>query len=237
MKTILVVFGFVLLSVSALAQDAQEPTPPSYCKPCLFYGGDFDPNNQNADSLGNADTLHGQLTTYVPFFVPEEQVWTVKGLFSNNLSDLSFVDPEQMEWSISTGVSAGNPGTVIASGTIHATFMPTGRSFQAFTEYTLLGRLTPETAVTLTSGVYWMTAVPLCTRQTGYCEGAVYQLSDVEDVPAPNHKGIQPNDDSYYSFPNGQLYFVQAWGSSGACGGVGCDKFSAGLLGTATPDN
>ncbi len=247
MKTLFASFPLlalcVLFSLPTHAQDDNastgganaEPTPPSYCHPCLFYGGDFDSDNPNANSLPNAYTINTEETAYVPFYVPTGQVWTIKGLFSNNLSNTAYINPPQMRWSISTGIGAGNPGTVVASGTVSATFTPTGRSFQEFTEYTVLGRLTPETAVTLNSGVYWMTAVPVCTKQIGYCVGAFYGVADVEDVPAPNHKGIQPNDDSYYSFPNGQLYFVQAWGPSGVCGGVGCNKFSAGLLGDAVP--
>jgi uncharacterized protein YdeI (BOF family) len=45
MKQILVVLAFALLSASALAQDVQKPTPPPYCQPCLFYGGDADFSN------------------------------------------------------------------------------------------------------------------------------------------------------------------------------------------------
>jgi hypothetical protein len=68
MKTILVVFAFALLSLSALAQKAQEPTPPSYCKPCLFYGGDFDIDGPSPNALTNQDALTCcNATVYVPF--------------------------------------------------------------------------------------------------------------------------------------------------------------------------
>ncbi len=235
--------ALVVLSSLASAQSdlrpspnnsASQNTPPSYCHPCLFYGGDLDPSNPNSGALLDEDTSEQQATTYVPFYVPNGQVWTVTGLFSNVLSNSEYIIPEQIEWSISTGMSAGDSGTLLASGTAHASWTLTGRSLYGMPEYTALGKLTPETAVTLTTGVYWMTAVPVCTQfGNGHCIAATYLLSDVEDVPAPNHKGIQPNDDSFFNAPP-QYSYSPAWGPSGACG-AGCDRFSAGLLGHAAP--
>lgn len=217
---------------------AQAGTPPSYCRPCLFYGGDFDPTGASANGSINQDTvITGQAPTYVAFYVPAGQTWVIKGVFANILSNIEYIIPKKIQWSISTGVSTGSPGTLIASGTIDSTWNPTGRSWEDYTEYTALGRLTPETVVTLTTpGVYWMTAVPICTKEENpYCRIATYLLSDVEDIPAPNHKGVQPYDDAFVDDPSDGLYYVPTWGPGGACGGIGCDRFSAGLLGDATP--
>jgi hypothetical protein len=46
-------------SLPATSQDASPNNPPPYCNPCLFYGGDFDPHNANANALAN------ELTTSV----------------------------------------------------------------------------------------------------------------------------------------------------------------------------
>ena len=36
----------------------KQPWGPKYCRPCLWYSGDFDPNNPNANGLANeADQL------------------------------------------------------------------------------------------------------------------------------------------------------------------------------------
>jgi hypothetical protein len=79
--------GISLLPELALSQAAGAPTPPSYCQPCLFYGGDFDASNPAATALSNGFVYEDfSSATYVPFFVPEGEVWTVKGLFSNNMS-------------------------------------------------------------------------------------------------------------------------------------------------------
>jgi hypothetical protein len=147
------------------------------------------------------------------------------------------IAPPEIEWSISSAVSQGNAGTVIASGTVKATLAPTGRSWNGMNEYTVLGRLDADRFVTVTSGHYWMTAVPVCTFQGSQspCSGAIYYLSDVEDVPAPRARGFESVDESYWYVP-GLDNFLETGGPNGVCGGNNggvCDKFSAGLLGTA----
>jgi hypothetical protein len=238
-----ILFSIILLfvaGVSVLSElaSAQAATPPPYCRPCLFYGGDFDASNPAANALQNGLVYHdSSAAVYVPFFIPAGQIWTVTGFFSNNLSSSSFLDPAEIKWSISTGISAGNPGTVIAQGRIPATYTPTGRSFDGLTEYTALGRLPKAKAVTLTAGVYWMTAIPICTDSS--CGFTNFYLTDVEDVPAPNHRGVEPNDDSFYFWPPGKYFFAPTAYPNGVCsgqgGGTGCNRFSAGLLGHSNP--
>jgi hypothetical protein len=129
------------------------------------------------------------------------------------------------------------------SGTAPATLTPTGRSWGNLNEYTALGRLSASQIVALTPGHYWMTAVPQCTVQSirSGCSAASYYLSDVEDVPPPHAKGFESLDESYWDTPQFGYNFAETGGPSGVCsqpfGGGGCDKFSAGLLGTATLDN
>jgi hypothetical protein len=248
-KTLLVsigmfaMLGFALLAIPAFSQsDAKDGagagTPPSYCKPCLFYGGDFDINGPSPNALPNELTYYGAVSTvYVPFAVPPNQTWTVAGLFSNNMLAVAVLDPPQIQWSISTGISQDNPGTVIASGTAQATLTPTGRSWGGMNEYTALGRLNADELVTLTPGHYWMAVIPVCTVQSvrSLCSGASYYLSDVEDVPAPHAVGFESLDESYL-WGAGQ-YFSETGGPDGFCSeqgaGGGCDKFSAGLIGKA----
>lgn len=239
----LVLTAFVCLLPSALSTKNRvsagtTDSPPPYCKPCLFYGGDFDPNGPFPNALENQESvILGNAAVYVPFAVPPNQTWTVGGFFSNNLSSHAKLDPPQIQWSVSTGVSQGNAGTVIASGTSQATLTPTGRSWNGMNEYTVLGRLNAGEVFTLTSGHYWTTAIPVCVQNTAdSCQGVTFLMSDVEDVPPPHAKGFESTDESYWYFP-GLENFVETGGSNGLCsqpeGGGGCDKFSAGLLGRA----
>ena len=58
---------------------------------------------------------------------------TVTGLATNNLSGLN---PTTAYWEIRSGVSEGNGGTLVASGTGATTNQATGRSDFGFNEYT-----------------------------------------------------------------------------------------------------
>lgn len=82
-----------------------------------------------------------------------------------------------------------------------------------------------------------MTAIPICTDPS--CGFAHFYLSDVEDTPAPNHKGVEPNDDSSFLAPDDGWFFAPTAYPNGVCNGggngAGCDRFSAGLLGYAKP--
>ena len=136
-----------------------------YCTSgCSFYGGDFDPNNPNANGLANEnDAIVGGnpygAATYQNFILQGGNM--VFGLFTNNLSQLT---PTAGYWEIRSGVSEGNGGTLIASGTGAVTNSPTGRSGFGYTEYyNEVGGL----SVSLYSGQYWFAVVPVCTTCNG----------------------------------------------------------------------
>lgn len=132
----------------------------------LFYAGDFDPNNPNANGLANEnDAIVGGnpygAATYQNFIVPNGQNWTVTGLFSN---DLMSIVPSQAYWEIRTGVSEGNGGTLIAFGTATDIVTPTGRGGFGFTEFQ---NLVTGLNINLGPGMYWMTVVPEAPNQAG----------------------------------------------------------------------
>jgi hypothetical protein len=211
---------------------------------CLFYGGDFIDNLVGptvANGLANENTtlVSGSpygAATWVPFTVPSGQTWSVTGLFSNNFMTYGVLDqaPNQPTsaayWAIQEGVIAGNAGTTVASGTNAATSTATGRSSFGLQEFTIQ---VTGLSVTLTAGTYWMAVVPMCTN-TGdpYC-GEVGFLSDVEyiNTTAKNAVGSEPQDAAYFD----SSYFGETYdptnGPVGACAGLGCDSFSAGVLG------
>lgn len=227
------------------AQDASSsgpstssvPTPPPYCHPCLFYGGDFDSKNPNSNALQNELTtsvVSGD-AVFVPFVVPLGKTWTIFALFSNNLSYTDVIDPKQALWSISKDMSQGSEGTVVADGAAPATYKPTGRGGFGMREFTLLATIDPP--VTLTPGEYWMKAEPECTNAGDRaCAAAAYYLSDVEDMPRQEAIGREPIDQSYYDSGIFGYFFWPTWGSSGACQGVGCDRFSVGAIGIEAPE-
>jgi hypothetical protein len=213
------------------------PTPPAYCRlpgsGCLFYGGDFDSSNANANGLANeSDLAVNDARTYTPFTVPAGRVWTVTGAFGNHLSSVTVIDPPQANWEIRTGVSSGNGGVLLSSGTASAVYHATGRSGFGLTEYTVRVPISPS--VVLASGTYWVTVIPQCTNpNNSQCGSARYFLSDVTDVPPPNGKGHEPGNDSFFDSTYFGFSFAPTWGSSGVCAGLGCNRFSAGIIGTS----
>ena len=223
-------------SLPSLSQDAPT-TPPPYCQPCLFYGGDFDAHNTNANALANELTTSvvSGARVFVPFVVPAGQTWTITALFSNNLSNVGVIDPQQGLWSISKGMRQGNQGKVVAQGAAPATFTPTGRHGFNQKEYTLMIAIDPP--VKLESGLYWMTAVPECKNPVDRaCVAASYYLSDVEQVPRRHAWGIAPTDKSFYLSGEFGYFYYPTWGTNGACQGTGCDRFSAGAVGKESPE-
>ena len=225
----------------AAAQDtapkSKAPTPPSLCKPCLWYAGDINLNNSNANGLPDEkDLLVSQSAVYVPFTVPKGKIWRITGAFGVVLSLIGGIDPPQADWSFSKGVSTGKAGKLIKSGTSPATVTMLGcnKGISIF----CLGILVKGLQVTLNSGRYWLTVVPYCTNQNdSQCGQARYFLGDVEDNPPLNHYGPKDVlDASYVTSKDFGLFYAPTWGSSGECGGIGCDMFSAGLLGTSRAD-
>lgn len=226
-----------VISADLPKPEVTAATAPAYCSPCLFYGGDFDPSNPLADGLWNAVSytafsppVDGKVL--VPFTVPAKTFWFVEGLFTNNLATVNVIDPKEATWSVSKGVAPGIGGTIIKSGIASATYTPTGRSWlDYYTEYTVLVK-TPT--ILLLPGTYWMTVVPQCTNEAdSACTLADYYLSDVEDIPPLNAYGpAEPIDLSYFE----SVFFGYNYTAAGpTCGGIGCDRFSAGVLGIALP--
>ncbi len=207
---------------------------PCIANPCVFYAGDFDQNGPNPNGLFNAK-FDGVITAtvYVPFTVPKKfrgakgkTDWNVTGLFVNEQMVTSFAS--SATWSIVQGVVAGghpNQLTTICSGTGTPSVTPTGRiAFGFFIENTIL--VMGASCPILEAGTYWMTVLPTTN--------SVAFLSDVEDSTPANAEGpgTEPVDQSFFFSP--QFGFRAFTDTTLVCGGIGCDSFSVGLVGTTT---
>ena len=201
---------------------------PCILNQCLMYAGDFDPNGPNPNALFNADSVDFgiQSAVYVPFIVPKQfkgakgkTDWNVTGFFTNQL----FITPiaPSVSWAVVQGVTEGGSTdkvTTICSGTGVPTLTPTGRSSFGLTEETIL--LTGVSCPTnLEAGEYWLKFLPT-VQDFSY-------LTDVEDNTPANAEGpgTEPVDQSFVAgstFENTTI----------VCGGIGCDLFSFGVIGT-----
>jgi hypothetical protein len=218
MKTLamLTLFAVLLFGTGTIAS-AQCPSG------CLFYGGDFDPNNPNANGLANeTDLIVGGnpygAATYQNFI--NSQNWNITGLFTNNLSSIS---PSSGYWEIRSGMSEGNDGTLIASGTQSGgnfSQTPTGRSGFGYTEYT---DSATGLNVTLAPGMYWFAMVPECPT----CNGRSFNSNSLEGL---NAVGTQVSDDQFFT-----ATFFDSCCIPADDEGV-FPTFSSGVLGTEVPE-
>jgi hypothetical protein len=206
---------FALLSLFALFLTAYAA---AQCgSNCLFYGGDLNLNDPNQNGLSNEnDAIVGGnpygAATYQNFTLSANS--TATGLFTNNLSQLT---PTSGYWEIRSGITDGNGGTLVASGTGNVTNTPTGRSDFGYTEYR---NEVDGLNVALNGGTqYWLAVVPVCTS----CAGRSFN----SDTDGTNSVGSQQSNLQYFNsaffganFANANTQGVFAQFSSGVIGTV-----------------
>jgi hypothetical protein len=209
--------------------------PPSVCAPvCLVYTGDTNPNSPDVNGFANDNTLLvPDTTSWGAFTVPAGQTWTVDGAFINTIADgYNGLDPSTSSWSINSGLSEGNGGTVVGSGTsttAGTSFTPTGREPFGFTEYSLKVKISPP--VVLSAGTYWLNILPNCTDSgNADCDIAQYYWDNTFGL---NNYGIIPPanqeyfNSSYFGFDYSNLCEVSS---------TGCQVLSFGIIGTGSLD-
>ena len=126
----------------------------------LWYGGDLNHvnglANERDSSLGIGQFAH----VFGDFVVPTGQMWNVTGLYSNNYDSMTGVN--SVEWSIRQGITDGNGGTLIASGTagpgnFQVIFHNPGDF--GYTEYSV--NAFNLSGITLTAGTYFLNVTPI----------------------------------------------------------------------------
>jgi len=188
---------------------------------CLFYGGDLNANSPNADGLANEnDAIIGGspygAATYQNFTLSNNS--TASGLFTNNLSGLN---PATGYWEIRTGVSEGNGGTLVASGTGAMTQTATGRSAFGFNEYR---DEVDGLSVSLSAGTqYWMAVVP----QDPNNANRSFNSNSTDGI---NAVGTQTSNLQFFNSPAFGANFTNA-NNEGPF-----PVFSSGVIGTAVPE-
>lgn len=167
---------------------AAPGTPPTLCRPCVFYGGDLDPSNANSAGLSDENTIFiPNSSTYGAVSFPNTV--SIYGLVVNVQASAAF-DPQQATYDIRTGISDGNGGTSVASGTANITVAATGRSFIGLQEYTVA--VTFPTLV-LPAGEYWFNIMPQCLNTLdGSCFlGRIFE-SNTTSLTNNVHGNLQP---------------------------------------------
>ena len=106
----------------------QEPAPGT-----LWYNGDFDGVNGLSNELNTSLGTDQFGSTYDDFIISDTGGWDVTALFSDNLADTGITGAT---WEIRQGISEGNGGTLIASGSTDAPIVTdTGRNGFGYEEF------------------------------------------------------------------------------------------------------
>ena len=177
----------------------------------LWYNGDFNGVNGLANEM---NTLVGQSSIYDNFIVPGPG-WHITSIFSDNLLNTNVTGAT---WEIRSGVTEGNGGTVVASGTTTTPVVtPTGRSGFGFTEFMV--EIT-GLSVDLAPGTYWLNVTPV-----GDGSGRSFD----SDTSGTNCVGLPCGNDDNAFINSSDFGFVFHNTSSGD---VGQPDFSMGVNGT-----
>ena len=228
----------------------QQPQAPSYCRPCLFYGGDWD--NTSADWVAFDDYDGGQdqalIQMFSAFRVPKGQTWTVTALFANiAYLGIDHFTPKTPEWSINKGMSAGQAGKIIASGKTRGTQRPTGRTAQSaigeIVEYTVKVKLPKP--IKLKPGLYYESVVVPCdSTKDSECDqgskGAAFLLTDTFDDSETKQGAHRfgPKEPKALNFINAPDFAInyqaidEAYCTGNGYQAVACDWMSDGVIGT-----
>jgi hypothetical protein len=201
----------------------------------LWYNGDLDNrdawSNQTASVATGVDSL-----VYDDFIVPAGQKWTITSAWSNDVENPFFTSPRvsSVAWQIRTGVSAGNGGTVVASGTatgaanIGETADGTSTVFAPFSasQVTITAK---NLSVVLNPGTYWLSVAPVTTG----ADDSYFYASSTSGL---NAVGTPPgNDDNSYDY---SVADSNNYASLSNLEGGGTWDYSLGVAGTfiVTPE-
>lgn len=211
------------------------PQPPSLCSPCLFYGGDITVTDSNADGFSNENTLLvvGGSQTYGAVTIPAGANATVTGIVFNILASAAF-DPFTANWDIRQGVSEGNGGTDVASGSgATISVVATGRVAFGLYEYTIAASFP---TVTLTPGEYWFNLQPQCTNTLdGSCSVLRQFVSNTTELTNAVNGSWQPTGEMFLESPYFISFGYDAWSnwcdSAFGTSSAQCADMSFGLIG------
>lgn len=210
---------------------AGDGVPPALCDPCLFYGGDLNPASRNANGFSDEDSVFiPGSSTYGAFF--SRTTVTVTGILFNLQADANF-DPLTASYDVRTGVSEGNGGTSLASGTASIQVAATGRIFTLINEYTVLVRL--PAPLVLNPGEYWFNVTPTCTNGAtdGSCSVGRFFASNTTQKTNQVLGSHQPQAEAFLNSAFFGLSWVNWCDADLGLNARQCGRLSFGLTGEA----
>jgi len=209
---------------------AAKPQAPPSCNPCLFYGGDLNPSDPNADGFSDENTLliSGGSQTYGAITIPSGPDASVTGILFNVLATAAF-DPFTATYDIREGVSEGNGGTDVSTGSASVTVAATGRTAFGLYEYTVTATFS---SVTLVPGEYWFNLEPQCLNTLdGSCSVFRQFASNTTEETNSVNGGWQPNGEMYFNSSYFGYTYANWCDSALGLNSEQCEWLSFGVIG------
>jgi hypothetical protein len=215
---------------------------PAACNPCVWYSGDFDPNNPNSLGVNNASdpAYPFESQIYVPMVVGSDgnpahgHVRITSVTFNELLNDVLGCgyncDYTGSTYDLRLKLGNGIAGTSKASGSCPQSPAPvaTGTVFGPYTEYsyTCQSSTKPNSYFleVPVDSLFWINVTP------NFSSGNYAFLSDMEEVPSPNQLGW--SDDFYNSFWNSAYFGFNYYPTQDVFGPGYADMFSVAVGGT-----
>jgi hypothetical protein len=219
-----VLTGLLLAGAAACCAPAQAAP--------LWYNGDRD----NRDALINqTSSLSGGAgadgRVYENFVIPTGQTWIITGVFSNDVKNPFFTVPTAAtaSWEIRSGVSAGNGGTLVASGDNAVNSSNTGRTSTVYAPFsaTEVHHEVDGLNLVLSAGTYWLSVAVDTT-------GAVDPYWAVSSTSGANAIGTPPGNDGNSFFSSAQS--GDSFTATSDIEGGGTWDYSLGVVGVVAPE-
>jgi hypothetical protein len=152
-------FALALTAALALTTNAiAQASPGGYGGDFLWYNGDFNGVNGLANER---NTIVSQAAVYDDFNVTAPLGWNVTAVFSDNLITPG-LPITGADWEIRTGISEGNAGTLVASGTTNSPIVTLTWCHFGFCEYRVQVPSLSVFLPMLPSGQhYWLNVTPV----------------------------------------------------------------------------
>ncbi len=150
---------------------------PASAQTTLWYGGD-------PQGLNTYNSLYsgGGTRIFDDFTVNDSGGWRISSLWNHGLA---FGDFTHAEWSIRTGMSAGNGGTIVAEGV-----RPVAVSSVSLGTGTFAKVQVSDLDIVLAPGTYWMHLTPLVSSGAHYV-GETFGANGINLSPANNGNAFE----------------------------------------------
>jgi hypothetical protein len=184
----------------------------------IWYTGDYDGFDSAPNETNSAPTPPGLV--YDNFVVAPGEKYTITSAFSTNF--MNYTGVTSAYWEIRTGMSEGNGGSIVDSGTASATQVDLNYNVYGNEAYTITAT---GLNVVLTAGTYWLAIAPVSvpTDNLPAYYSYIATTSGANGIGSPIGTDGSPyiNDPGYgYNYLSALDYEGQAEGYSMGLGGT-----------------